>query len=88
MDGLLFILIVILLIIGGTLLSLRLYAHGATWRSSRRLRPAMMENMVSTDADLVDYGTSHYARKVLIFSVVVLGTVIAIIISLISALIH
>jgi hypothetical protein len=82
MDGLFFILIVILLIVGGTIISLRLYAHGATWRSSRQLHPAY------TNTPLADYETAHYARKVLLLSVVILGTLLAIIISLISALLH
>jgi len=82
MDGLFFILIVLLLIVGGTIISLRLYAHGATWRSSRRLHPAF------ANTPLPDYETSHYVRKMLIASAILLGVLIAVVISLINALLH
>ncbi len=87
MDGLFFLLIVILLIVGGTSISLRLYAHGGIWRR-QRASSAVTESTTTTPTDYVGYETTHYARKIILMSAVILGTLIAIIISLINALFH
>ena|SRR5215469_8028583 len=82
MDGLVFILIITLLIVGGTILSLRLHAQGRIWRTSQHVHPAF------ANTPLPDYEMSHYARKMLIITAVLLGVLIGVVISLINAFVH
>jgi hypothetical protein len=88
MDGLFFFLIVTLLIVGGTGISLRLYTHGGIWRRSQRVPSTLMESTTSAEAEYIGYETSRYARRIILASVFIVAMLIAIIISLFSALLH
>ena len=74
MDGFFFILVILLLIVGGTIISLRLHDQG-------RLP-------TYADRDIPDYRSARYVRTAFFIAAALLGTLIAVIVSLINAFLH
>jgi len=93
MTGFLFILsLSTLLVVGGTFISLRLHtrelSNGRLWRNSQRVHPTLVDYTTSTNTHMAYYETSHYARKVVVISVITLVVLSALIINAISSVLR
>jgi flagellar basal body-associated protein FliL len=93
MDAfLILILLAIVLSVGGTIISLRLFAHGSEHvsrpRSARRVYVAPSSYTTETNFAVEDHETARYARKATVTLVILLVILSAWIFSAFHALVH
>ena len=85
------LLLAIVLSVGGTIISLRLFAHGSGHisrpRSARRVYVIPRSYTIDTNISIEDHETARYARRTIASLVILLGILSALIYSVFNTLV-